>query len=312
MRSKLWTDDQIALLKELYPQEDVSTEYLQQLLGRSQKALHHKALALGLRRPSIVWTQHQITLLKQMYPDPAISKQDMERALNRDWIAIKIKANKLQLFRPNRNKYKANRRYFQILNTPIKAYLLGLLAADGAIDHKKGQHRVILMLQFRDKVLVDRFRDEIAPNIPIMINRNTYSVCISSKEMCEDLAVYGIGPRKSTRLRWPDSLPQDLVIPFILGYFDGDGTLCQVNNKGRRYWRWELLGCHDFLAVVKQHIEHFARVPLSGPVRADKNRSPHLYRIYTGSQQAITRIDAVLNASGLGLPRKHFSSSDGA
>jgi len=308
MKTQPWTDDQIALLKELYPREDMTPEYMQQLIGRSQQALYHKALELGLRRPSKIWTQHQIELLKQIYPDPAISKNDLECALNRDWIAIKIKANKLRLLRPNRNKYDVNRRYFHILDTPIKAYLLGLLAADGAIGDKKGQYRVIIMLQFRDRVLIDRLRNEIAPNIPITINRNTYSVSICSKEMCEDLAVYGIGPRKSTRLPWPDALPQQLVIPFILGYFDGDGTLCQRNNGGRRYWQWELLGCHDFIASVKQHIEHHTQVHINGPVRADKKRSPHLYQIYAGSQQAIKKIDTVLNASGLGLPRKHFSS----
>jgi hypothetical protein len=123
------------------------------------------------------------------------------------------------------------------LDTPIKAYLLGLLAADGTIEDKKGQYRVTLMLQFRDKILIDRFRDEIAPNIPITINPNTYSVCISSKEMCEDLAIYGIGPRKSAKLIWPVSLPHHLVIPFLLGYLDGDGTLTKSTPAANKILR---------------------------------------------------------------------------
>jgi hypothetical protein len=206
---KAWTQEQVELLKELYPQAHVSTTYLQQLLGRSQQSLHHKAIVLGLHRPTTVWSQYEVELLKQLYPDPSISREAMEYTFNRSWIAIKIKANKLQLLRPNRNKHGVNRRYFQSIDTPTKAYLLGLLAADGAIDNKKGQYRVTLMLQFRDKLLIDRFRDEIAPNIPITINRNTYSICISSRE-------------------------------------------------------------------------------------------------YAGSQQSVRQIDALLNSSGLGLPRKHF------
>src|SRR6266508_3158775 len=167
MKYKDWTDEQIALLKDLYPRANVSTEHLQQLLGRSQQALHHKALALGLRRPSTAWAQHHIDLLKQMYPDHTVSAEDMEKTFSRSWVAIKIKANKLGLLRPERNKYEVNRHYFQIIDSSIKAYLLGLLAADGAIDYKKCQYRVTLMLQFRDKLLINRLKDEIAPNIPV-------------------------------------------------------------------------------------------------------------------------------------------------
>lgn len=309
MTHKNWTDDHITILKDLYPQENVTTDHLQQLLGRTQRALHHKALALGLRRPTTLWTQQQIELLKRMYPDSAVSAQDMECALSRRWAAIKAKASKLKLLRPNRNKYDVNRKYFKIIDTPTKAYLLGLLAADGAIDPKKGAYKVTLMLQFKDKILINRFINEIAPTTPITINRNTFSVSIHGKEICEDLAKYGIGARKSTNLRWPEALPQEFTIPFILGYFDGDGTLCQVNSRGHQYWQWVLLGCQDFLATAKQHIEHYAQVPINGPIRTDKHRSPHLYRIYVGKQQSIQKIDAILNASGLGLPRKHFADN---
>jgi hypothetical protein len=233
----------------------------------------------------------------------------MECALNRQWAAIKAKASKLKLLRPNRNKHDVNRQYFKIIDTPTKAYLLGLLAADGAIDSTKGAYKITLMLQFKDKILINRFINEIAPNTPITINRNTFSVSIYGKEICEDLAKYGIGARKSTNLRWPEALPQEFAIPFILGYFDGDGTLCQVNSRGHQYWQWVLLGCQDFLATAKQHIEHHAQVPINGPIRTDKHRSPHLYRIYVGKQQSIQKIDTILNASGLGLPRKHFADN---
>ena len=70
-----------------------------------------------------------------------------------------------------------------------------------------------------------------------------------------------------------------------------------------------MLGCQDFLATAKQHIEHYAQVPINGPTRTDKHRSPHLYRIYVGKQQSIQKIDTILNASGLGLPRKHFTDN---
>src|SRR5262249_20150095 len=123
------------------------------------------------------------------------------------------------LLRPNRNKHNVNRRYFKVIDTPTKAYLLGLLAADGSIDSAKDAYKVTLMLQFRDKLLIDRFINEIAPTAPVTINRNTFSVSIYSKETREDLAKYGIGARKSTNLRWPDALPQEFAIPYYTRIF---------------------------------------------------------------------------------------------
>jgi len=47
-------------------------------------------------------------------------------------------------------------------------------------------------------------------------------------------------------------------------------------------------------------------VELSEPTRAHKNKSPHLYKIRSSSRKVIHKLDAALNRSGLGLPRKHL------
>ena len=70
-----------------------------------------------------------------------------------------------------------------------------------------------------------------------------------------------------------------------------------------------MLGCYDFLLVAKQYIEQRAQVEIHGPARAVRDRCSFLYKIRTESYPVIQRIDAVLNASGLGLPRKHFTRS---
>jgi hypothetical protein len=44
---------------------------------------------------------------------------------------------------------------------------------------------------------------------------------------------------------------------------------------------------------------------IAEPVRHCKDRSPHLYRITATGQRAIA-IDRTLNASGLGMLRKHL------
>lgn len=301
-----WTEDQLQLLRQLYEQPDVNIATLETLLQRSRRAIYHKVMALGLRRPDKSWMPEEIATLTSLYTDPNVLPSTIQVKLQRSWTAIKIRANQLGLYRPKRNQYSVNRQYFHVIESDVKAYLLGLLAADGAVSPAP-TYSVTLMLQFRDRMLIERFRDELGGQLPITINRNTYAVTASSKEICSDLARYGIVPRKSSSYNWPEELPEEFAVPFILGYFDGDGTLCQVVDKGHLRWRWALLGCHDFLLTVKGRIESLANVRLCGPARAPAAKSQHLFRIYSANQSTIDTIDRLLNTSQLGLPRKHFS-----
>jgi hypothetical protein len=57
--------------------------------------------------------------------------------------------------------------------------------------------------------------------------------------------------------------------------------------------------------VAREYIQQLANVQLREPVRAHKHTSPHLYRISANGPRAPI-IDRTLNASGLGMPRKHL------
>jgi hypothetical protein len=102
--------------------------------------------------------------------------------------------------------------------------------------------------------------------------------------------------------QWP-SIPEPLVIPFLLGYFDGDGSF--TPRVGRRDYQWVLVGTLGFLCVARYYSQQYASVELKEPVRAHKQTSPHLYRISANGPRAPI-IDGILNASGLGMPRKHL------
>ena len=47
---------------------------------------------------------------------------------------------------------------------------------------------------------------------------------LNSKKMSNDLIDKGIVPNKSLVLKKPN-IPQQYYLPFILGYFDGDGSI---------------------------------------------------------------------------------------
>lgn len=59
-------------------------------------------------------------------------------------------------------------------------------------------------------------------------------IVFNSVEMAQDLNKLGITPRKSLTLS-PPQIEEQYFLPFILGYFDGDGSLfktSQYNNYG--------------------------------------------------------------------------------
>jgi hypothetical protein len=309
---KRWTQKQIGLLEHLYSDRNISWKQLEEMLGHSQLSIQSKASKLGLHRshPTLCqerWAPKQIALLKQLYIDEDVPWSTLKQKIGRSRYAIESKASDLGLRRPHPNKYRIRRGYFKVINSQIKAYLLGLIAADGSVSDDI-RYVISLKLQRRDRTLLERIIAEIGPEIPITEYRNAYCISISSKEMAKDLARYRVVPRKSAIFGWPRSLPEEFAIPFILGYFDGDGSLFQHSVGNRQSWKWELLGCYDFLVAAKQHIEQQAQVVIRGPSLDHKDKRPYLYRLYTGNQQTIQQIDHALNTSGLGLPRKHLNS----
>jgi hypothetical protein len=304
MIQKRWTEQEIKALIQMYPDKSISLACLEQHFGRRRGTIHQQARRLGLRRPHRVWSEQDIADLIQMYSDEDISREQIIARFDCTWRIICHKAEALALRRPRPNTRHVKRDYFKIIDTDEKAYWLGFLAADGTVVNHGRKYDVTLDLQPRDLHWLERFRDIIAPGAKITKHgERSYSVSIGSKEMFQDLVALGIGPRKSNTLEWPN-VPEPFVIPFLLGYFDGDGSFTQ--RKNRNAYQWLLLGTYPFLVVARDIIQHRARVKLHEPVQAHKGRSPYLFRINASYGRAIA-IDRILNASGLGLPGKHLA-----
>lgn len=51
----------------------------------------------------------------------------------------------------------------------------------------------------------------------------------NSKEMAQDFIDKGIIPRKSWSLK-PPKIQEEFYLPYIMGYFDGDGTIYKTNK----------------------------------------------------------------------------------
>jgi hypothetical protein len=115
-------------------------------------------------------------------------------------------------------KSRAIEDYFHRIETPMQAYILGLLAADGNVyvNKARAEYKISLKLHREDEVLVKRTRDELAPKVNPNYPKPHYirfEVC--SQRMVNDLARYGVVPRKTWDLPWPEALLPHAFTSFL-------------------------------------------------------------------------------------------------
>lgn len=143
---------------------------------------------------------------------------------------------KLRAYRGSDKNYTVDEHYFDKINTPNKAYILGLLYADG--NNSLKYNRIKLSLWDEDKQILEDIRKEMKIEKPLFLykrhhknpkHHDAYELTIYSKHMCKQLNKKGCVPRKSLILQWPTWIRKDLYSHFIRGYFDGDGSISKAS-----------------------------------------------------------------------------------
>lgn len=128
-----------------------------------------------------------------------------------------------------RRKDELDVNYFEKIDSPIKAYFLGFLFADGFI--LRDAHTTGINLQENDKSILEKFSEEIYKTkdriykVPARNSSKTqFRLIVKSKAFQDHLINKNFKFRKSLVLEPPTNLPGNLIKFFILGYFDGDGS----------------------------------------------------------------------------------------
>lgn len=202
--------------------------------------------------------------------------------------------------------------YFSTLETPLQAYLLGLLAADGNILGSVS--RISIELAIKDYELLELVRDTLAPKHLIRTRHREGSnrfgttdsgtLSFTSDQMAKDLARFNIVPQKSAIIRWPKTLPLHLSHAYLLGFFDGDGNITWTINNGHRYPKWILTsGSIDFLQDVISVVKNHLNITIGGPYQRSNTRTSYLCT--TGKKAYL--LDAWLHQDNAGLSRKRLS-----
>ena len=175
------------------------------------------------------------------------------------------------------SKYYYNENYFKKIDTNEKAYWLGFLYADGCItrfyrNDKLKSMSLELTLQDDDCDHLIKFKEALESNVPIQhrIISNKYKsdrIVINCTSMCRDLIKLGCTPTKSLTLEFPSSdiVPDEYLIDFIRGYFDGDGGVSYTEgvyynkDRNKQYKQYSYVcyfcGNKQFLIRLKYVLE---------------------------------------------------------
>lgn len=168
-------------------------------------------------------------------------------------------------------KWTLNEHYFDCIDSQNKAYILGLLYADGYNGMDKSTIR--LQLQDCDVDILKLINEELNSNRPLRfincssrvasngyISKDMYSLEVFSSYMCKTLNNIGVTQNKSLSLTFPIISDRSLYRHFIRGYFDGDGSFCYSNkNASKRYQGLITITstasfCEDCLDILRQDL----------------------------------------------------------
>lgn len=193
-----------------------------------------------------------------------------------------------------RKKYDFNERIFASEVNEAIAYWLGFLMADGYIyvNKTKPEYRLVLNLQYSDIETLEAFKTFMGATHPIKKitrpdGREGCTIQFHSKNLIDDLAVFGVVPRKTFDMAF-SNIPNDLRHHFIRGYFDGDGGWNIVHSKDG-YDRCKF----GFTCGDKKFLERLKNVLISecglGDIKILQAKNSKAYQLYWGGRTQAKR-----------------------
>lgn len=153
-----------------------------------------------------------------------------------------------------KRKYPLNENFFDVIDSEEKAYLLGLLYADGT--NSTGKTEIKLALHEQDASILEIFKNILQPDKPLYFEMgkgkrgDVYKLVINSKKISYRLCDLGVIPAKTLKLKFPEFIDDNLMHHFVRGFFDGDGNI--HFNKKCKQLMFSITSTESFLLSLQK------------------------------------------------------------
>lgn len=233
------------------------------------------------------WTEEEDNILRENYSSKTIEEM-LVLLPNRNKKAIYSRSHKLGL------KYCTyNENYFEVIDSPAKAYWLGFLYTDGYVTTN---YRWGVELSIKDISHLELFLKDFDSNIVIRTRTRTNktfqkentscSIQIKNKKMYNSLLKKGVVQNKTKTLKFPtvEQVPKEFMPDFIRGLFDGDGSY-SITKNGEKYRKYSI----SFVSASCDFVEDLKKVLDENNIRLNisKNNRDELFVLRTEKKQTV-------------------------
>lgn len=212
-----------------------------------------KAKEMGLqkkREASKEWSEAEDAIIKEHFE--YAPKNMIERMLpNRTWQSISWRGRIIyKLRRRSKDRLSVNYNFFSEW-TQESAYVFGFVAADGYVECGN-RNFLQIELQYQDCCILEQIKQTMQYEGSIAYpTRGTVKLYISNRKLVEDIIALGMPANDKTFvMKYPKSLPDNMLPHFLRGLLDGDGSVVKHNNKARVVF----LGTEALLRAIKSKI----------------------------------------------------------
>lgn len=260
-----------------------------------------------------MFTQDEEKVIINLYTQDYSSLAELGRKYNCDTSSIKkiLLSNNIQIrsrseqtrYTNMKRKKSCDENYFSKIDSYNKAWLIGFLAADGTI--RKNINEIKIGLSTIDREILEKIKKEVKIERDILDYETSNGFAVSelswtSFQQKKDLSIYGVVNNKTYLENHLPSFDNDnYKLAYILGYFDGDGSISLTKEN---YLRFRLCSYRD---EILKDIKNFFEKKYNASVVICKDSTRQMYELSVSTKYAKNIFEDMYNLGSLKLNRKY-------